>query len=527
MKARNVSQIVFEITRRFPERPAIWARGKTVTYREFGERAQALATLLRRSGVQRGDRVAILSHRTDTVYVGILGILFAGATYVALNPRFPTARNQMILKESGAKALVIDDRCAKAVGELLEETPDLSVLVTPESDMPLAPAGKAVFGKSALDIPVAQFTPDLDALGSDLAYIVFTSGSTGKPKGVQITHDNLLAYLDNIRQFAGETTPDDKVVQIVDVTFDVSVHDMFTAWTNGASMISIPENAALMSARFVQEHGITQWFSVPSTARLLEQNGLLEPGSLPSLRSSIFAGEPLVASVAEAWMKAAPHSPVYNIYGPTEGTISLCGKHVVPTEFAPHEVVSLGEAFPGNRMGLFEPQSDRPVASGAIGEICFTGNQVTQGYWRDPALNQVRFFTSDDGAHWYRTGDLGRYEPARGYIFAGRVDHQVKIRGFRVELGEIEGVIRAASGASQVAVIPWPLSSDGNAMGCVAFIPGSPDGGSEARVREACVSRLPDYMVPGRMIYLDELPLNANGKTDYNLLKAHPALGQA
>ena len=269
------------------------------------------------------------------------------------------------------------------------------------------------------------FDPDLGAPGSDLAYIVFTSGSTGKPKGVQISHANVLSYLENIREFSGQTAPEDRVVQIVDVTFDVSVHDMFTTWTNGAQLISIPENAALISARFVQEHEITRWFSVPSTARLLEQSGLLEPGALPSLRSSIFAGEPLVASVAEAWMRAAPNSPVYNIYGPTEGTISLCGRRFKPGDFEQREVVSLGEAFTGNQLGLFDPETNEPAPAGSTGEICFTGNQVSRGYWRDPALNAARFFTAANGA-FSSTGDLGRYEKEKGFIFAGRVDHQVK-----------------------------------------------------------------------------------------------------
>lgn len=524
MTAQNLGKRVFDAVERFPENKAIWVRGRTMSYREFGDRALAIATLLRQAGIERGDRVAILSHRTETVYAAIVGVLFAGAVYVALNPRYPFSRNSTILRESEARALIIDDRSAGAIDDLLADAPLLTTIVTPESDFAIDQKGRRAFGASALAISPDAFDPDLGAPGSDLAYIVFTSGSTGKPKGVQISHANVLSYLENIREFTGQTAPEDRVVQIVDVTFDVSVHDMFTTWTNGAQLISIPENAALISARFVQEHEITRWFSVPSTARLLEQSGLLEPGALPSLRSSIFAGEPLVASVAEAWMRAAPNAPVYNIYGPTEGTISLCGKRFKPGDFAPHEVVSLGEAFSGNQLGLFDPDTNEPSPAGSTGEICFTGNQVSRGYWRDPALNAARFFTAANGAFWYKTGDLGRYEKQKGFIFAGRVDHQVKIRGFRVELQEIEGVVRVASKTSEAAVIAWPLSSDGNAMGCVAFIPKTADRVAESVIYEACAAKLPDYMVPGRLIFTDQLPLNANGKIDYNALKKHPAL---
>ena len=218
------------------------------------------------------------------------------------------------------------------------------------------------------------------------------------------------------------------------------------------------------------------------------------------------------------------NAPVYNIYGPTEGTISLCGKRFRPGDFEPHEIVSLGEPFTGNRLGLFDPQTNEPSPIGAMGEICFSGNQVSRGYWRDSALNAARFFTAANGKFWYKTGDLGRYDDNKGFIFAGRVDHQVKIRGFRVELQEIEGVIRDASRTSEVAVIAWPLSSDGNAMGCVAFIPKTSDNVAESVMYDACLAKLPDYMVPGRLIFTDELPLNANGKIDYNALKQHPDL---
>jgi D-alanine--poly(phosphoribitol) ligase subunit 1 len=525
MQYDNLTQMVYEAAQSYPDNLAIWARGKTVTYREFRDRAIAISNALVVRGIQPKDRVAILSHRTDTVYVGILGALFAGATYVALNPRFPMARNSMILQESGATGLIIDDRSRGALGPLLAKAGNVEVVVTPESDTVSSAVGCKLVSRSMLGDGSEQPGPHLDASGDDLAYCVFTSGTTGKPKGVQITHDNVLAYLRNIVSAVTLTEPDDRVIQIVDVTFDVSVHDMFTAWTNGAGIISIPENAALMSARFVREHGVTQWFSVPSTARLLQEAGFLEPNSFPSIRSSIFAGEPLVASVADAWMRAVGNSPVFNLYGPTEGTISLCAKKYAPGEFAPHEIVSLGEPFAGNRMGIFDPETNAPVSEGSRGEICFTGNQVTPGYWRAPDLNSKRFFTTADNACWYKTGDLGRYEAGRGFLYAGRVDDQVKIRGFRVELGEIEGVVRSACGVNQVAVIPWPLSKDGNATGCVAFVPKPANGSFELSIRSACVQRLPDYMVPSRLIFVDQLPLNANGKTDYNVLRSHPALG--
>ena len=150
-----------------------------------------------------------------------------------------------------------------------------------------------------------------------------------------------------------------------------------------------------------------------------------------------------------------------------------------------------------------------------------SGSQLTRGYWRAPDIDAEKFIVAD-GRRWYRTGDLARYDPEFGFIFAGRADHQVKIGGFRVELQEIETVVRAVSGRDVVAVVPWPVSEEGGALGCVAFIAG-PAQDAEP-IRAQCREKLPDYMVPQKIIHLSEMPLNSNGKVDYLQLKSHPLL---
>lgn len=525
MTTEHLAHIIQDVAARHPEKPAIWARGKTVNYAEFSERATAIANALRSAGVKRGDRVAVFSHRSDTVYVSILGVLYAGATYVCLNPRYPEDRNHMIISLSGARGLIVDDQMAKTANALIAGNDAVQIVITPESDTDISFDSPHSKGKS--DLTDTQTPLPFDGNGSDLAYIMFTSGSTGKPKGVPISHSNVCAYLRNLISFSGEVLPGDKVIQVADVTFDISVHDMFYAWTNGASIISIPENAGLMSTRFVEEHEATHWFAVPSTARLLNEARLLDPGCIPTIRCSFFCGEPLVASVADAWLKAVNGSPVYNLYGPTEATVAISGRKFDPADFEPHEVVSLGEPMGDSRMGTFDPDTNVPCPTDeTVGEICLAGPQVMPGYWEDPDLNAKRLFTDASGERWYKTGDLGYYDESKGFVFAGRVDHQVKIRGFRVELSEIEGVIRGAANVDQVAVLPWPLSSDGAPLGCVAFIPGKQDDTTESKVRETCEAKLPDYMNPSKIYFIRDLPLNMNGKVDYKALQTHPLLSQ-
>jgi len=352
----------------------------------------------------------------------------------------------------------------------------------------------------------------------DLAYILFTSGSTGIPKGVPISNGNVLRYLQSATELSG-VTADDRNIQLVDLTFDLSVHDMFMTWLNGACLFSVPENNALLATRFVEEYEITGWLSVPSTAGLIRQAGLLSHESMPSLRYTFFCGEALAGTVAEAWAAAAPNSVMFNIYGPTEATVAFSAFRYQLGSSSPGGIVPLGNPLPDQHMGLFTPEGTR--CRDDLGEICLSGSQVTSGYWGAPEITQTRFFEAE-GRRWYRTGDLGRCDPNLGYLYAGRTDRQVKIRGFRVELQEIETVVRRASGSDMVAILPWPTTTDGAAMGTVAFVMSSSK--NSKPIIEECAKLLPDYMVPHDVVFVDTLPLNSNGKVDYVTLKSHPAL---
>jgi len=311
------------------------------------------------------------------------------------------------------------------------------------------------------------------------------------------------------------------VLQCVDLTFDLSVHDMFLTWLNGAQLFSVPENASVFAPRLIARYELTASLLVPSTAARARQEGLLGSNRMPTLRYSLFAGEALPVSTVEAWQDAAPDSAVFNLYGPTEGTIHTSWYRIEPRQRLSMPVVPIGWPVGEQRMELFE--AGKPVPAGTTGEIYLSGPQMTPGYWQAPHLDDEKF-TTIDGIRWYKTGDVGRYSPEHGVIFAGRADRQVKIRGYRVELQEIEGALRKAAGTEHVAVIAWPLTAEGVAEGCVAFVVGAQR--DLAAIRRLCRVTLPAYMVPSALFALNELPLNANGKTDYMALYRHHALGR-
>ena len=516
----NLGGALLAVARRYPERPALWARGQRLTYAQAFEQAGRIAAAMRNAGVNAGDRVAILSHRTPTAYLGILASLLNGCPYVPLNTRFPAERNATMLRASGASALIIDDRCIAFLKTLSANSERLPLVVTPESDLAATALGAGRIGKSEIAATPATVDGLRDGIDSQgLAYLLFTSGTTGAPKGVAISHANVAAYLAAQFDYAA-LHPDDRVLQAGELTFDISVLDMFTAWIAGAELHVAPESSILLTPRIIAENGITATCLVPTTVARASESGLLRPNSMPSLRLSLFGGEAVPVRAMRAWQEAAPNCSIWSIYGPTELTIA-CTYFPYERDKEPKlPVMPLGKVHRDMRLALLDPNSDSFVRHGP-GEIVASGAQVSPGYWQAPHIDAEKFIVRD-GARWYRTGDVGQWNEGYGFLFEGRADRQVKIRGFRVELIEIEGALRNAAGRDSVAVLPWPILSPGNAGGCVAFVAGEET--DPGAILERCAAELPGYMVPSRILFCGEMPFNENGKTDYRALAADPRL---
>jgi D-alanine--poly(phosphoribitol) ligase subunit 1 len=231
----------------------------------------------------------------------------------------------------------------------------------------------------------------------------------------------------------------------------------------------------------------------------------------------------LSRSLALAWMQAAPNSRLRNIYGPTEATVS-CTSFEVTAEFLddPRQVsVPLGWAVPGTELVIVDAELE-PVAVGQTGELLIGGPQLAAGYLLPGEAGNGRFvaktFPGRRGQRWYRSADAARESMRHGIVFQGRLDTQVKIRGNRVELEEVEHVVQACSHAALCAVIPWPLSEVGSAIGLTAFVTNPQV--DIVRILQACRQHLPVYAVPERIVVVDTLPLNVNGKIDRKVLAA-------
>jgi amino acid adenylation domain-containing protein len=447
--------------------------------------------------------------------------LASGKGYVPLNPKFPIERTRRMLSLSGCNVLVVGKECLAQLPDLLPEVDRPLTVILPEAvadDLAAAhPRHCFVSSKEVQDGEVSSIPVEVNEDAT--AYLLFTSGSTGDPKGVPISHSNVCSY---VRYIADryEVNENDRFSQEFDQTFDLSVHDMFVCWARGACLYCVPDKYVMAPAKFIRDHQLTMWFSVPSVIGLLVKMRLLSPGCFPSLRFSLFCGEPLPAGSARLWQEAAPNSIVENLYGPTETTISITHfrwDQARPSQECVNGIVPIGWTFPGQRFRIVDEQG-QAVPVGERGELCLSGSQVTRGYWNNSQKTQQQFvrLPGDGDAVWYRTGDLVKQDMAGCLYYLGRIDHQVKIRGYRVELQEIEAVLRKTCGTEQVVSIAWP-AHNGSADGVVAFVSGirSLD---QDRVIASCSQILPDYMVPRRIYLLDEMPLNPNGKIDLHRL---------
>ncbi len=469
-----------------PAATALRIGAKNFTYLRLHERALALAGDLVAMTGGRPRRVGLLAARSEQAYAGVLAAGYAGAAVVPLNPEFPAERTRRMIAAAGLDALIADARGLTVLPELADELGSAPVVTEP-----VCPP---------LDRP-RQVAPD------DIAYILFTSGSTGRPKGVPVRHSNVHAYLRFVhaRYAFGR---DDVFSQTFDLTFDLAMFDLFTAWGCGGTLVCVPSAALAALQEFIGHHGITVWFSSPSVISLARRRGLA-PGSLPSLRLSLFCGEPLLRHDAMDWQAAASRSRLENLYGPTELTISCTAYRWDPAaghDPCVNDIVPIGTMHPGLRY-LLLGADDRPDP--VTGELCVTGTQLFPGYL-DPADDLGRF-TEHDGLRWYRTGDVVRVLPTSDLAYLGRRDHQVKIRGVRVELAEVEWGMRRCRGVHDAVAVAV-------AGELVAFYLG------ERRPSAALTDELgtffPRQQIPRLFHHLTEFPLNANRKTDRGALTA-------
>ncbi len=497
----------------FAANPAISAGSLSMTYAELNNLACRISRALRNADPESRLPVAILGNAGFESCAAICGTLFCGRPYMPLNPRFPDARNGKMLDLSGARTIVCEKASLALLPALLAGRKNITVI---SENVPASLPQNMPQHRFLAYSHEPAAAPDMVRPGAgDTAYLLFTSGSTGTPKGVPVSNANVAAYLDHVLS-KWEFFEADRFSQTFDLTFDLSVHDMMVCWLSGACLCIPPDSSPLKLASYIREEKLSVWFSVPSAAMLMNKMRLLKKDAFDQIRLSFFCGEALPAIISEKWLEATGMKPVINLYGPTEATIAISAyTWTRESKKSKNSISCIGKIFDKQEYCLLE---DGAVTTDRNrGELCLRGSQVIREYLNDEELT-AKYLINIAGTgpgKWYRTGDIVEKDAEGDLFYLGRMDSEVKIMGYRVNLSEVDAILADACGTAEV------VSAAAEYKGRM-LITGFVGGGSrpdEAAIIRHCRKALPWYMIPERIIFVEELPLNDNGKIDRNKLK--------
>lgn len=467
---------VREAIRNYAKRPAFFINGEYYTYTQFAERISAIRSVI--CSVEKNEQIWGLALHDDlNTYASIFALWMEGKAYVPLHPSWPEERIASIKEQVGCSNVL--DAC---------------------------------------DAPFIEMDLDnwVDASEDDLAYILFTSGSTGVPKGVQLTRRNIAAFMDSFWKTGIDITPEDRCMQVFDLTFDVSVQSYLVALTRGACVYTVPYGQVkyLYAASLIQEQHITFGAMAPSMLTYLRQ--YFDEFDASSMKACILTAEACPVDLMEAWYKCAKNTEIYDFYGPTEATI-YCTYYKLTRggeNLSLNGIISIGKPL-ANVQAIIIREDGSLVEGQEKGELCVAGDQVTPGYWKNDEKNASSFFVRD-GVRYYHTGDLCYWHESGNIMYSGRIDQQAKIQGFRVELGEIEHHARTYyNNERRVIVIAFQNAQ--NLTEIALFVEAQEEDSRE--LITYLRTKMPSYMIPSRIIYEPTFPLNKSEKVDRNALK--------
>ena len=491
-----------QVSRR-ADHPAIISPSGRLTYSELSQRSLQVAHWLRRRGSSPNRLVAVVMEKGWEQVVAVLGVLCSGAAYLPIDPNLPKERLWHLL-DNGQIELVLTQPPIDKIVEWPRDIQRLSV--------------------SDLSLEGLEKTPlDQVQRAEDLAYVIYTSGSTGEPKGVMIDHRGAVNTILDINRRFGVAAAD-RVLALSALSFDLSVYDIFGTLAAGGTII-IPDVSGMRDpahwAQIVAQEKVTVWNSVPALMELLVDYLSGRPEFLlHSLRLVLLSGDWVPVSLPDRIKALGKDVQVISLGGATEASIWSV---LYPIETADPSWKSIPYGRPMMNQSfhvLDDALNPRPFW--VAGQLYIGGIGLAKGYWRDEEKSRANFvYHPRTGSRLYKTGDLGRYLPDGNIEFLGREDFQVKIQGYRVELGEIEAAMAEHPGISAAAVVAngprdGPKRLVGYAVGDQAAGPASGD------LQAFLAQKLPNYMVPATYLFLDALPLTANGKVDRQALPEPP-----
>ena len=493
-KDKNLVTLFKDIVSKYPNNVAVQIGEKSITYKELDQKSNTLALQILNKNVKKGDIIGVCINKSIELVISIWAILKAGCVYMPMYVGYPKDRLDYMIKNSNCKLLILNSTMKSVINTKCEVID--------------------IVGFEKIENTEA-FSFPFEILPSNLAYIIYTSGSTGKPKGVQIMHKNLINYVLSFNELFKNISPKDKFLSSTNISFDVSIWELFLSVLNGSTLVLYTEeiiNNILEYCRVIVDYDITTLYIPPNI--LEEVFTMLRNSKDVKINKLLVGVEPIKKSTLNKYYELNSNIKIVNGYGPTETTICSTALEYEKDE-KNDDIVSIGRPIHNTNIYIVD-KNINIVPVGVPGELCISGNGVGCGYINNQAETDKHFVNNifDDSSTLYKTGDLAKWNTDGTISYIARKDSQVKISGYRIELQEIDYTIMQYPSITKCLTIVY---NTGKKSYLITYFT------SDKNINTSDLSaylqtKLAFYMVPSIYMQLDAFPITVNGKIDRNKL---------
>lgn len=513
---RLLGEALFISMKNTPSKTAIIVKGQEYTYSKLKESAEKLAGYLVSSGIKKGDRVAISMENSWQTVVSIYGTTLAGAVFLVINPQTKADKLQYILNDSGAKVLISNSIIKNELLPALKDviTIQIVIITGDEKQIIVVDSTFTIANFESIISSDNEVTCLPNIIPNDLAALIYTSGSTGFPKGVMMTHQSMVFTTWSLIEYL-RLSEQDRILLLLPLAFDYGLYQLLMAITVGGTLIV--EQSFIFTASIYQnikKYKPTVFPGVPTIYAMMIASSKENPLVFDCIQKVTNTAAALPAEFIPDLKRIFPNALIFKMYGLTECK-RVC---YLEPELVDLKPTSVGKAIPGTEVFLLDAEG-LPVPIGEAGILHIRGPHVMLGYWNKEGLSREMLKQGNlPGERILCSNDLFKMDEDGFLYFQGRTDDIIKTRGEKVSPIEIENIIYKISGVKEVAVIGIPDVIMGESI--VAYITTHEDTAlNEKDVQKECMSKLEVFMVPQKVIFLNEMPKSPNGKIDKKELK--------